>query len=65
MVAYASRTGIRPCAAAGVDSFDGSGVSRFSAALPPLDLARGQADLEGWLAQEGDNVISFASRSPG
>lgn len=42
---------IRLCAAAGVDSFDGSGVSRFAAALPPLDRARRQGDVEGWLAQ--------------
>ena len=52
MIAYASRTGIRLCAATGVDSVDGSGVSRFAAALPPLDLARRQADLEGWLARD-------------
>lgn len=42
---------IRLCAAAGVDSFDGSGVSRFAKALPPLDLARRQGDMEGWLSQ--------------
>lgn len=42
---------IRLCAAAGVDSFDGSGVSRFASALPPLDLARRQPDLEVWLAE--------------
>ena len=41
---------IRLCAAAGADSFDGSGVSRFASALPPLDLARRQPDLEAWLA---------------
>lgn len=41
---------IRLCAAAGADSFDGSGVSRFASALPPLDLARRQPDIEGWLA---------------
>lgn len=40
---------IRLCAAAGIDSFDGSGVSRFAAALPPLDRARRQSDIEGWL----------------
>ncbi len=42
---------IRLCAAAGIDSFDGSGVSRFASALPPLDLARRQGDIEGWLAE--------------
>ncbi|CAD7338102.1 hypothetical protein FIV32_09350 [Sphingomonadales bacterium 58] len=42
---------IRLCAAAGADSFDGSGVSRFASALPPLDLARRQPDIEGWLAR--------------
>jgi hypothetical protein len=42
---------IRLCAAAGADSFDGSGVSRFAKALPPLDLARRQPDIEGWLAE--------------
>ncbi|MEH3101620.1 hypothetical protein [Sphingomonas adhaesiva] len=41
---------IRLCAAVGADSFDGSGVSRFASALPPLDLARRQPDIEGWLA---------------
>lgn len=40
---------IRLCAAAGVDSFDGSGVSRFASALPPLDLARRQLDIEPWI----------------
>lgn len=42
---------IRLCAAAGADSFDGSGVSRFASALPPLDLARRQPDIEAWLAE--------------
>lgn len=41
---------IRLCAAAGADSFDGSGVSRFASALPQLDLARRQPDIEGWIA---------------
>jgi len=41
---------IRLCAAAGADSFDGSGVSRFASALPPLDRARRQPDIEGWIA---------------
>jgi hypothetical protein len=41
---------VRLCAAAGADSFDGSGVSRFASALPRLDLARRQPDIEGWLA---------------
>lgn len=41
---------IRLCAAAGADSFDGSGVSRFASALPPLDLARRQPDIEAWLS---------------
>jgi len=41
---------IHLCAAAGIDSFDGSGVSRLASALPPLDLARRQVDVEGWLA---------------
>lgn len=42
---------IRLCAAAGVDSFDGSGVSRFAKALPRLDRARRQPDIEGWLSE--------------
>lgn len=33
------------CAAAGVNSFDGSSVSRFAKTLPPLDDARKQIDL--------------------
>ncbi|MFA7604914.1 MAG: hypothetical protein WCY29_18125 [Novosphingobium sp.] len=41
---------IRLCAAAGADSFDGSGVSRFASTLPRLDLARRQPDIEGWIA---------------
>jgi len=53
---------IRLCAAAGVDSFDGSGVSRFAAALPPLDLARRQADVEGWISR--DAFASHASPFP-
>jgi hypothetical protein len=36
---------IRICAAAGADSFDGSGPSRFSNALPRLDRATRQPDL--------------------
>lgn len=40
---------IRACAAAGVDSFDGSSASRYAITLPPLDLARRQIDLEGYL----------------
>lgn len=43
---------IRVCAAAGVDSFDGSGVSRFAVTVPRLDAARRQPDFEGWLARE-------------
>lgn len=38
---------IRICAAAGCDSFDGSGVSRYSSELPRLDFARRQVDLFG------------------
>lgn len=36
---------LRLCAAAGVDSFDGSGVSRFSSELPRIDFHRRQGDL--------------------
>lgn len=36
---------IRICAAAGANSFDGSGVSRYAEALPRLDRATRQADL--------------------
>jgi hypothetical protein len=42
---------IRLCAAAGADSFDGSGPSRFVRVLPRLDRARRQIDIEGWLAR--------------
>lgn len=42
---------IRLCAAAGVDSFDGSSASRFEVTLRPLELARQQIDLEGFLAR--------------
>lgn len=36
---------LRLCAMAGADSFDGSGVSRFSSELPRIDFHRRQADL--------------------
>ena len=36
---------IRICAAAGADSFDGSGVSRYAKALPRLDRATRQGDM--------------------
>ncbi len=55
---------IRLCAAAGVDSFDGSGVSRFAAALPPLDLARRQADVEGWLLRDETAMSPSSSGMP-
>jgi hypothetical protein len=42
---------VRLCMAAGADSFDGSGVSRFAAALPPVERARRQTDIENWLAR--------------
>ena len=42
---------IRLCAAAAVDSFDGSSASRFAVTLPPLELARQQLDLEGYIAR--------------
>jgi hypothetical protein len=42
---------VRLCTAAGADSFDGSGVSRFATALPSIDRARRQADIENWLAR--------------
>ena len=54
---------IRLCAAAGVDSFDGSGPSRFATALPPLDLARRQADIEGWLLRDATTVPPPSSMS--
>lgn len=43
---------IRLCNAAGVDSFDGSSASRFAVTLRPLDLARQQTDLEGYIARK-------------
>lgn len=43
---------IRLCAAAGVDSIDGTSATRFAVTLQPLDAARRQTDLEGWLAKE-------------
>lgn len=42
---------IRACEAAGVDSFDGSSASRFEVTLRPLELARQQTDIEGYLAR--------------
>ena len=55
---------IRLCAGAGVDSFDGSGVSRFAAALPPLDLARRQAGVEGWLSRNEIAGLAPCSSMP-
>ncbi|WP_298399507.1 hypothetical protein [Sphingobium sp.] len=43
---------IRICEAAGVDSFDGTSASRFAITLRPLELARQQIDLEGYLARK-------------
>lgn len=42
---------IRACEVAGVDSFDGSSASRFAVTLPPLELARQQIDIEGYIAR--------------
>lgn len=42
---------IHACEAAGVDSFDGSSASRFAVTLRPLELARQQTDIEGWLGR--------------
>jgi hypothetical protein len=42
---------IHACEAAGAHSFDGSSASRFAVTLPPLELARQQTDLEGYLAR--------------
>lgn len=42
---------IHACEAAGVDSFDGSSASRFAVTLRPLELARQQTDLEGYLGR--------------
>lgn len=42
---------IHLCEAAGIDSFDGSSASRFEVTLRPLELARQQIDLEGYLAR--------------
>lgn len=43
---------IHACEAAGVDSFDGSSASRFAVTLYPLELARQQTDLEGFLGRQ-------------
>jgi hypothetical protein len=43
---------IRHCEVANVDSFDGSSASRFEKTLRPLELARQQVDLEGYLARK-------------
>lgn len=42
---------IHACEAAGIDSFDGSSASRFAVTLRPLELARQQIDIEGYLAR--------------
>lgn len=42
---------IRACEVAGVDSFDGSSASKFAVTLRPLELARQQSDIEGYLAR--------------
>lgn len=43
----------RLCDIAGVDSFDGSGPSRFEKCLGQIDAAFDQRDLEGWANREG------------
>jgi hypothetical protein len=43
---------IHACEAAGVDSFDGSSASRFAVTLRPLELARQQTDIEGYIARD-------------
>jgi hypothetical protein len=43
---------IRLCEAAGVDSFDGTSATRFAVTLGPLELARQQTDLEGYIARK-------------
>jgi hypothetical protein len=42
---------IHLCEAAGADSIDGSSASRFEVTLRPLELARQQMDIEGYLAR--------------
>lgn len=42
---------IAMCEAAGVHSFDGSSASRYAVTLRPLELARQQTDIEGYLAR--------------
>jgi hypothetical protein len=42
---------IRLCEAAGVTSFDGSSASRFAVTARPLELARQQTDIEGYIAR--------------
>jgi hypothetical protein len=42
---------IHACEAAGVDSFDGSSASRFCVTLRPLELARQQMDIEGYISR--------------
>lgn len=39
------------CEAAGVHSFDGSSASRYAVTLPPLEAARRQTDIEGYIAR--------------
>lgn len=42
---------IRLCEAAGVHSFDGSSASRYGNTLLPLEAARQQTDIEGFIAR--------------
>lgn len=42
---------IHACEAAGADSFDGSSASRYAVTLRPLELARQQIDIEGYIAR--------------
>jgi hypothetical protein len=45
---------VKLCDIAGVDSFDGSGPSRFLNCLPPILDALEQPDFEGWLARHDE-----------
>ncbi len=42
---------VRLCEIAGVDSFDGSGFSRFADSLPPVTRALEQMEIEGWISR--------------
>jgi len=55
---------VKACEVAGVDSFDGSGPSRFLDCLPPIVEGMAQLDLEGWLSRNPETKTAGSLAEP-